>query len=189
MRGKLLDVEDLLVWAASELARKRHGKAAARPAFDLNRADRELVGRWTRPMGIPSVQPMFSAGLGKSGGAPGSPPHADALRVEEALDRLAKLSPPCMTNAGDLVAGLGFPVDIAGALRAALANAANLLIVHGRLASRPLVRFGSNQSEGTESGANSGQAWARSARRLIRARAMRLFTVPTLIPSASAISA
>ena len=140
MGKKIVDVEDLLIWAASELARKRPGRAAARPAFDLSRADRELVGRWTRPMGIPSVQPMFAVGLGKSGGAPGAPPHGDALRVGEALDRLAKLSPPCTTNRADLVAGLGFPVDIAGSLRAALANAANLLIVHGRLANRPIVR-------------------------------------------------
>ena len=140
MSAKLVDVEDLMIWAAGELARRRPGRPAARLAFNLSRADRELVGRWTRPMGIPSIQPMFALGLGKRGGAPGAPPHGDALRVGEALDRLAKLSPPCAASEADLVAGLGFAVDVAGALRAALANAANLLIVHGRLGNRPIVR-------------------------------------------------
>jgi hypothetical protein len=50
------------------------------------------------------------------------------------------------------------------------------------------VRDDSNQSLGSASCENSGQALASRSRRLIRARAMRLFTVPTLSPSACAIS-
>ena len=46
----------------------------------------------------------------------------------------------------------------------------------------------SNQEEGEEVESNSGQAAARSSRRFSRARDIRLLTVPTLRPRASAIS-
>ena len=60
--------------------------------------------------------------------------------------------------------------------------------VYQAAARRPLARAGSNQSEGADSGANSGHSSASSVRRFSRARAMRLFTVPTLMPRACAIS-
>ena len=141
MAKKLVDVEQLLVWAASELARKAPGKAAARAAFDVSRADRELVGKWTRPIGFASVAPMWRAGLADTGGPRGAPPHPDALRVESALDRLARSPPPCDLDALDFGAGLGFDLDLAGALKAALRHTANLLVVYGRLSRRPCLRL------------------------------------------------
>ena len=129
-----------MVWAASELARKRPEKNAPFPVFDVSRADRELVGRWTRPANFPSVHPMFSAALGKPGGARGDPPHADALRIEAALQRLSLAAPVFVIDEREILAGLGFAeLDVAGALRAALGNAANLVLVHGRLCSRPAL--------------------------------------------------
>jgi hypothetical protein len=139
MSRKLCDVEDLLVWGAAELSRKRPERNAPLPTFDVSRADRELVGKWTRPAGFPSVHPMFSAALGKAGGAHGDPPHADALRIEAALERLSFVSPRFQLDERELSAGLGFELDAAGALRAALGNAANLVLVHGRLASGPTL--------------------------------------------------
>jgi len=50
------------------------------------------------------------------------------------------------------------------------------------------ARDGRNHSPGAAPGANSGQASARSVRRFSRARAMRLLTVPTLMPRVAAIS-
>jgi hypothetical protein len=139
---KLLDVEDLLIWVAAELARKppETGRAA-RQAFDVSRADRELVGRWDRPMGFPAVSPMFSPGISRGGRGRGEPPHPDALRVESALEALRLTSPPCVIDEPDIAHDLGFRLDVAGELRAALRNAANLVIVHGRLASRPMLRL------------------------------------------------
>jgi hypothetical protein len=49
-------------------------------------------------------------------------------------------------------------------------------------------RTGSNQSRGNESSIMPGHDLARRIRRLPRARAIRLFTVPTLMPRAAAIS-
>jgi hypothetical protein len=141
MAKRLIDIEDLVAWGASELTRKRPGKAAPRAAFDVDRADRELVGRWTRPASFPAMHPMFAAGLGKPGGARGDPPHADALRLEEALARLAVSPPPVDIDELQLCAGLGFALDAAGAMRAALANVRNLLLVQGRLAIRPFLRL------------------------------------------------
>ena len=140
MARKLVDVEDLLVWSAAELSRKRPGKAASLPAFNVSRGDCELVGRWTSPMGFPPMSPMFAAGVGGRDGGRGEPPHSDALAVEAALERLAAAAPSFPVAEAELTAGLGFVVDVAGALRAALANVANLLLVHGRLASRPCLR-------------------------------------------------
>jgi hypothetical protein len=143
MGKKLVDVEDLMVWAANELARKRPGGQARPPSLGLNRADREIVGKWDRPMGYPSVSPMFAAGLSRSGGARGDPPHDDALVVEQAIERLRLARhftvPDCMEAV--LCAGLGFALDAASALRRALGNIANLVLVHGRLASRPSLRL------------------------------------------------
>lgn len=54
---------------------------------------------------------------------------------------------------------------------------------------RPYVACdGRNQSPASASPANSGKDSVNRARRFSRARAMRLFTVPTLIPKFSAIS-
>lgn len=142
MTKKLCDVEDLVVWAAEELSRKRPGKVVALPVFNVSRSDREIVGRWNRPMGFPPMSPMFAAGFGQAGVARGDPPHEDALTVEAAIERLRFTKPelPAWID-GDLVDGIGFAVDAAAALRAALGNAANLLLVHGRLGSRPTLRL------------------------------------------------
>lgn len=142
MAKRLCDVEDLVVWAASELARKRPGKGARTPALDVGKFDRELVGRWHSPMGYPPMSPMFAAGFGQAGGCRGDPPHEDALTVEAAIERLRFTKPalPAWID-GDLLDGFGFPLDAVGALRAPLANAANLLLVHGRLGSRPSLRL------------------------------------------------
>ena len=141
LNKKLVDVEDLMVWAASELARKRPKNVLAFPVFDVARADREIVGKWTRPMGYPPMSPMFAAGLSRAGAARGDPPHGDALLVEAAIARM-RLGPEWAWEDRELTAGLGFRLDAAGAMAAALRNAANLLIVHGRLGSRPSVHAG-----------------------------------------------
>jgi hypothetical protein len=141
---KLLDVEDVVVWAAGELARKRPGNVAALPVLGSKR-DRELVGRWARPMGHPPISPIFALGLGTRG-ARGDPPHADALIVEAAIGETARiLAAPgagrALAQGAGLAAGLGFRLDAEGAIAAAAANVGNLLLVHGRLASRPLIRL------------------------------------------------
>jgi hypothetical protein len=138
---KLVDVEDLMVWAAAELARKRPPGAVSAPALDVSRGDRELVGKWDRPMGYAPMSPMFSAGLARAGCARGDPPHPDALVIEQALER-AKLAPPApMIDADDLAHGLGFALDTAGPMRKALGNSATLMVVHGRLSKRPSLGF------------------------------------------------
>ena len=44
---RLMDVEDVVVWACShELPKKRHPAGRQLPAFKLQRGDGELVGRW-----------------------------------------------------------------------------------------------------------------------------------------------
>jgi hypothetical protein len=138
---KPCDVEELMQWAAGELARKRPPQSTARQPFDVARGDRELVGRWTRPPGIASVAPGFSLAVGGRGGPRGDPPHADALIVEAAVARLAAISLPCPISEAELVAGIGFEVDVDGAVRAAFGNCANLALVHGRLCNRPLLRL------------------------------------------------
>jgi len=65
----------------------------------------------------------------------------EALLVGEAIERLRFAPPPCAMSEADLTFGLGFALDAAGALRTALANVANLMLVHGRLASRPPLRL------------------------------------------------
>ena len=142
MTKKLCDVEDLVVWAAEELSRKRPGKIVTLPVFNVSRADREIVGRWNRPMGFPPMSPMFAAGFGQAGVARGDPPHEDALTVEAAIERLELTAPELSPDIeAELVDGLGFAVDVGGAVAAASRNAANLLLVHGRLASRPTLRL------------------------------------------------
>ena len=142
MAKKLVDVEDVVVWAAAELSRKRPGGAPRAPALNVSRTDRELVGKWDRPMGAPSMHPMWAGGFGQAGVARGDPPHEDALAVEAAIERLRLTKPelPAWIDA-DLVDGFGFSLDAVGALRAALANVANLVLVHGRLGSRPTLRL------------------------------------------------
>ena len=82
----------------------------------------------------------LSPAIGGAGGARIEPPHGDALRFEAALQRLEFAAPRFPIDAGAIVAGLGFPdLDVAGALRAALANAANLVLIAGRLAKRPVL--------------------------------------------------
>ena len=62
-------------------------------------------------------------------------------------------------------------------------------LVHAqRTSTWPEDRAESNHSRGEASGENSGHAWTSSTRRLLRARAMRLFTVPMLMPKVRAIS-
>jgi len=141
MAKKLVDAEALMVWAAAELARKSPSKTPPRAAFAVNHGDAELVGKWTRPAGYPTVAPMWRAGVSSSGGARGGPPHADALAIEAALGRLSRSPPAVDIDALELGAGLGFPLDFAAALAAAQRNCENLLIVHGRLSSRPLFRL------------------------------------------------
>ncbi len=138
MGKKLIDVEDLMVWVASELSRKRPANVIAPPVFDVARADREIVGKWTRPMGYPPMSPMFAPGLARAGGGRGDPPHADALIVEEALQRL-RLGPEWAPDRRYIAADLGFALDVEAAIAAAFANARNLVLVHGRLGSRPSV--------------------------------------------------
>ena len=92
MNKRLQDVEDLIVWAASELARKRPGKVVSLPVFNVSRADREIVGKWSRPMGFPPMSPMFAAGFGQAGAARGDPPHDDALIVEAVCDKYSSTS-------------------------------------------------------------------------------------------------
>ena len=140
MKRKLCDIEDALVWAAGELARQgRPGQRAPLRAL-VGRHDAELLGHAMRPASFPSVAPMWRPGIGREGGF-GDPPHADALIVGEAIERLRFAPPPCAMSEADLTFGLGFALDAAGALRTALANVANLMLVHGRLASRPPLRL------------------------------------------------
>jgi hypothetical protein len=136
---RLADVEDIIAWAcAEELPKKRAGgKVSPLVAFraGTSRSDRELVGRWNRPASYPTVSPTFARGFAPAGGR-GGEPHPDALIVEAAVlelgTRLAELAPPAAISAG-----IGLPHDLAGAWRAAAANVANLVFVHGRLRSRP----------------------------------------------------
>lgn len=141
MSKQLCDVEDLLVWAAAELSRKRSANVLTMPPLGVNARDRECVGKWTWPMGFPPISPMFAAGVGQKGVARGDPPHADADIVEDAIDRLRLVAPDLEMEPRELAFGLGFEVDAAGAIAAARANAANLVLVHAKLGSRPSLRF------------------------------------------------
>ena len=94
-------------------------------------------------MGYPRVSPMFT-GLHGAAGARGDPPHPDALIVETAIGEVAAVLPTadCRLPTADLLFALGFEnLDAQGALDAALANVRNLLLVHGRLHTRPLIRM------------------------------------------------
>ena len=140
MAKKLVDVEDLMVWAASELSRKRPGKVV-QLRLDVSRTDGELTGRWNRPMGYPPMSPMFAAGLARAGVARGDPPHDDALIVEDALERLRLIRPEPRIEDSDLAFGLGFAVECAKPHARALGQASNLAIVSGRLGKRPDLRL------------------------------------------------
>lgn len=146
--NRVMDVEDVLSWAYGDELSKRRDAVAS----NLARNDASLVGKWTSPAGFPSVSPMF-AGFhgGSSSSTAGSswdrgplsprsagPPHADALKVETAVsllaDALAGLQAP-----DHLALDIGLPVDIDGAFAAALANVANIIIVHASRGGRPSV--------------------------------------------------
>jgi hypothetical protein len=95
------------------------------------------------------MSPMFAAGLGTSG-ARGAAPQPDSLAVEAAIGEVAEAMRAILTDGphpelverADLTFGLGFKnLDVQGALQAALANVRNLLLVHGRLRSRPPIRL------------------------------------------------
>jgi hypothetical protein len=137
---KLVDVEDLLTWAAAELARQGPPGRRALLRSLVGRADAELLGGATRPASFPKIAPMWTPGMGRAGGL-SDPPHPDALMVGAAIERLRLAPPPCPVSYDELTFGLGFALDVTGALRAALANVANLVLVHGRLASRPSPRL------------------------------------------------
>ena len=136
MGEKLVDVEDLLVWAADELSRKRPKPGRGAPALDIPRRDRECVGKYHWPRGYPTVSPMFAAGLGSASVARGEPPHADALTIEAAIGELRGFHLRAPAEA-DLRAGLGFDLDAPGAWAAAAGNVGNLLLVHARQGDRP----------------------------------------------------
>jgi hypothetical protein len=132
---QLCDVEDVMVWAAGELARKGRGGHAPRK-LDVAPGDRELVGRWSKPMGYPPMSPMFAPGLVTSGGAR-QPPHGDALIVEGAVERLARVYPAPGMASEELAFGMGFAVDCETAMIAALGRAASLVVVFAGLARAP----------------------------------------------------
>ena len=139
---RLMDVEDVVAWACSqELVKKRPASSGRHlPTMDLERGDGELVGRWTRPFGFPSISPMFRPGFG--GGASrqrGGEPDPDALIVEAAIlalpPRIVGLEPPAA-----LAEGIGLlPIDVAGAFAAAVANIVNIVLAYGRLGKRPAL--------------------------------------------------
>ena len=138
---RLMDVEDVITWACSqELPKKRPPSGRQLPAMDLQRGDGELVGRWTRPFGFPSISPMFRPGFG--GGTSrqrGGEPDSDALIVEAAIlalpPRIVGLEPPAA-----LAEGIGLlPIDVAGAFAAAISNIVNIVLAYGRLGKRPAL--------------------------------------------------
>ena len=144
MGKRVIDVEDAVRWAcADELPKKRAGDGPRPPALQdlVAPSDGLFVGRWTRPPSFPAVHPMFARGYSHGTGAGrGGPPHSDALIVEAAIAEVAA------AGLGQFAAGaleaaiagdIGVPVDAAGALAAARANIGNLILVHGRLGSRP----------------------------------------------------
>jgi hypothetical protein len=141
---RLLDVEDVVRWAcADDLPKKRPASEPQRPRLGdlVGRADRLLVGRATRPAGFPRISPMFTKGFAQgSSRAVGGEPHPDALVIEAAIAKVAAAGLGQFA-AGELEAAIapdiGVPVDAAGAIAAARANTANLVLVHGRLGSRP----------------------------------------------------
>jgi hypothetical protein len=130
-----MDVEDLVCWACAELARKRPGNVHVLPVLNIGRGDRDCLGKWDRPMGFPPASPMFSGAVARAGGARGDPPHPDSLLVEAAIGAL-RLTPGA-EDFSAVTQGLGFDLDARGALDYAFANAGNLIVVHGRLGSRP----------------------------------------------------
>ena len=140
MQRKLVDIENALAWAAAELARQGPPGRRAPLRSLVGRTDAELLGSATRPAKIPSIAPMWRAGHGRGAGF-GDPPHADALIIGEAIDTMRAAPPPCAITADELALGLGFAVDAAGALRSALANVRNLVLVYARLARRPVLRL------------------------------------------------
>jgi len=140
--AKALDIEELMVWAAAELARKRPGATGKVYRLDVSRGDAEIMGRWNWPMGIPEVSPMFTGVYPTAGNARGEPPGEDALTIEAALARLSYVSLDfdAETRAG-VMHGFGFEIDAEGILRAAARKSATLVLVQGRLGKRPSLTF------------------------------------------------
>jgi hypothetical protein len=136
---RLMDVEDVVAWACSHELPKKRAPTSGRelPALELRRGDGELIGRWTRPSGFPSISPTFRPAFG--GGVSrqrGGEPAPDALIVETAILAL----PPTMVGLeppAALAEGIGLPIDVAGAFAAAIANIVNLVLAYGRLGKRP----------------------------------------------------
>jgi hypothetical protein len=140
---RVLDIEDAIKWAcAEELPKKRPAAASALPRLGalLPRHERTVVGPWTRPAGFPEISPMFARGystgsIARSGR--GGEPDPDALAIEAAI--LALVGPALLTQGLEeaVVSDIRLPVDAEGALAASFANAANLVLAHGRLGTRP----------------------------------------------------
>lgn len=114
-------------------------------------------------MGFPRVSPMFS-GLHGAAGARGDPLHPDSLIVETAVGEVATVlsAAYCPPLAAELLDGLGFPdLDAQGALDAALCNVGNLLLVHGRLHTRPLIRLEASPVRGKLGNNGKPGVWRR----------------------------
>jgi hypothetical protein len=145
---RLMDVEDVVCWAAQELASRQGrareavsplGLAGDRPfGLNVSRGDASLVGRWMWPAGFPEVSPMFANGCGMAKpGRRASPPDADAEIVEAAIRglpaRMAWAAP------AELAPDVGFEVDRDGAWAHSLGNVVNLVLHHGRMGNRPAL--------------------------------------------------
>jgi hypothetical protein len=140
---RVVDVENVVRWAAGDEAPKRRpGGAPPRPRLGdlVGRADCLLVGRAVRPAGFPRISPMFTKGFAQGSSRAAGGPHPDALVIDEVIAEVAAAGLGQFA-AGELeaaiVGDIGLPVDAAGAIAAARANIANLVLVHGRLGSRP----------------------------------------------------
>ena len=143
MAKRLVDVEEAVRWSAGdELPKKRPNGAPGLPWLgDLVPAgDRFLIGRAVRPAGYPKISPAFVRGFAHASRGGGGVPHPDALSIEAAIAEVAAVGLGQFADGAleAAIAGdIGVPVDAAGALAAARANIGNLILVHGRLGSRP----------------------------------------------------
>ena len=138
MAKKPVDVEDVMQWAAAELARKRPNTTGKVYRFDVAKTDREIMGRWNWPMGYSKISPMFSGAYPTAGNARGDPPDDDALIVEDAVTRLRMAAIGFASDVVDsLTFGLGFDIDAVAALRKKARGIDSLVLVHGRQCDRP----------------------------------------------------
>lgn len=136
---RLMDVEDVVRWALSRPADRGAAPQGTQICGGMNvpRSEASLVGRWTWPASFPSISPMFAGGYATGGVArPKGPIDPDAAIVEAAIgeigEAMAGLAAP-----EAIALDIGLPVDIDGAVAAALANVKNLVLAHGRLGNRP----------------------------------------------------